>query len=179
MALYILTNVPKVVIIIVTVMSMNLKEYRNSLNITIKEASSLCSIPIRTYLRYEKDEEYGSKFKRDAIYNLLKINFEKLEKNRVLSVNIIVEKCKTVFDAYGNDIEYCYLFGSYAKGYAKEDSDVDLCISTNLTGLNFIGLIEELQNALHKEVDLLRISDMKDNFELINEIMKGGIKIYG
>ena len=30
------------------------------------------------------------------------------------------------------DVEYCYLFGSYAKGYATDGSDVDICISSNM-----------------------------------------------
>lgn len=55
---------------------------------------------------------------------------------------------------------------------------MDLCISTTLTGLSFVGLIEELREALHKKVDLIRLSDLKDNIKLINEIMKDGIRIY-
>ena len=56
---------------------------------------------------------------------------------------------------------------------------MDLCISTSLTGLRFVGLIEELRVSLNKKVDLLRLSDMKNNIELLNDIMKDGIKIYG
>ena len=73
----------------------------------------------------------------------------------------------------------CALFGSYAKGYAGDESDVDLCVCTSLTGLAFVGLIEELRLALHKKVDLLRLSDISDNLDLLKEIMKDGIKIYG
>ena len=71
-----------------------------------------------------------------------------------------------------------YLFGSYAKGYAKENSDVDLCVSTDLTGLRFVGLSGELREELKKKVDLLRLSDIQNNYELINEVMQDGIKIY-
>ena len=71
------------------------------------------------------------------------------------------------------------MFGSYSKGYAKDNSDIDLCISTSLTGVAFVGLIEELREALNKRIDLLRINDLKDNIELVEEIMKSGIKIYG
>ena len=80
---------------------------------------------------------------------------------------------------YENEVSFCYLFGSYVKGYAKGNSDVDLCISTTLTGMNFVGLIEELRVALNKKVDLLRLSDLIDNVDLINDIMKDGLKIYG
>ena len=78
-----------------------------------------------------------------------------------------------------NKIALCYLFGSYAKGYATETSDVDLLIDTTITGLSFFGLIEEFREALHKKVDLLRLDDVKNNKELLLEIMKDGVKIYG
>ena len=67
----------------------------------------------------------------------------------------------------------------YAKGYAEGKSDVDLCLSTSITGLRFVGLIERLRTSLHKKVDLLRIDDLKGNVELLKEIFKDGMKIYG
>ena len=89
----------------------------------------------------------------------------------------IRQKCSEVFQKYS--IEFCYLFGSYAKGKAKPESDVDLLISTNITGLKFYGLVEEIRTALHKKVDVLEISQLKDNMELTYEILKDGVKIYG
>ena len=87
----------------------------------------------------------------------------------------------TLYDIFANrdDVTFCYLFGSYAMGYAVETSDVDLCISTTLTGLSFVGLKEEICNSLNKKVDLIRLSDLGNNIELLQEIMKEGIKIYG
>ena len=41
---------------------------------------------------------------------------------------------------------YCVLFGSYAKGKAKETSDVDLLISADIKGLKFYGMVENLKN---------------------------------
>ena len=77
------------------------------------------------------------------------------------------------------DIEYCYLFGSYAKGKASDISDVDLFVSTSVTGLRYFGLVEQLRERLKKKVDLLNINQIKDNAEVLNEILKDGIKIYG
>ena len=71
------------------------------------------------------------------------------------------------------------MFGSYAKGKANEQSDVDLLISTNVTGLEFFGLIEELREKLHKKVDLLDDRQLINNLDLLREILKDGIKIYG
>ena len=76
-------------------------------------------------------------------------------------------------------MDFCYLFGSYAKDTANESSDIDLLISTELTGLEFFGMVEELREALHKKVDVLNVSQLKDNIELTKEILKDGIKIYG
>ena len=114
-----------------------------------------------------------------TVSDCLKEKYEVTEEKGLLSIEEIKNKVTDIFSKYKDEISFCYLFGSYAKGYAKDDSDVDLCISTSLTGLTFIGLIEELRVSLNKKVDLLRISDMKNNFELVHEIMKDGIKIYG
>jgi predicted nucleotidyltransferase len=76
-------------------------------------------------------------------------------------------------------VEYCYLFGSYAKGTASEKSDVDLLVHTKLTGMSFFGLVEELREGLKKKVDVLDQKQIVNNFELVNEILKDGIKIYG
>ena len=50
----------------------------------------------------------------------------------MLKLENIKTKVSEVLDKYKDEVKFCYLFGSYAKGYAKENSDVDLCISTSL-----------------------------------------------
>ena len=88
-----------------------------------------------------------------------------------------IEKCcKEVLDAY--QVEYCYLFGSYAKGKATEQSDVDLLISTKETGLRFYEIAERLRESLHKKVDLLDMKQLVNNETLIHEMLKDGIKVY-
>ena len=77
------------------------------------------------------------------------------------------------------DVDYCYLFGSYARNKANELSDVDLLVSTKITGMAFFGLAEELREALHKKVDLLNLEQLSKNQVLLNEILREGIKIYG
>lgn len=157
---------------------MKLKDYRISYGITQKEASISVNVPLRTYIRYENsDDETNLKYLK--IIDLLKEKYEITETKGVLSIDNIKIVVANVFKEYEGKINYCYLFGSYAKGYAKDDSDVDLCVDTNLTGLAFIGLIERLRQSLKKKVDLLRVQDITKNLELLNEIMKDGIKIYG
>lgn len=158
---------------------MELRELRNSIGISAKTASDIVGVPLRTYMRYETDNSYGNVIKRDAMIAILNSSYEITEDKGLLDLDRIKSITNSVFSEYGGDINYCYLFGSYSKGYATETSDVDLCVSTNLTGLKFVGLIEKLRENLHKNVDLIRVKDLKDNIELVEEIMKDGIKIYG
>ena len=159
--------------------NITLKQYRESIGISSIEASNACGIPLRTYQRYEQNNSYGSELKRKAIFDILIDKYEITEEKGILKFENIKTKVSEVLDKYKDDVKFCYLFGSYAKGYAKENSDVDLCIATSLTGLKFVGLSGELRENLNKNIDLLRLSDVQSNESLLNEIMKDGIKIYG
>lgn len=99
------------------------------------------------------------------------------EEHGVLAIEDIIKTCERVFEQY--DVKYAYLFGSYAKGRATEASDVDILVSTSVTGIKFFGLVEELRTELHKKVDVLDKNQLKGNLELTEEILKDGIKIYG
>ena len=159
---------------------MTLKEIRKALNLSQAEASSIIGIPVRTFRRYELDEAHGSSLMRQNFINILKEKCEISENKGLLSVDVIREGLKTLFDnRYKGMIDFCYLFGSYAKGYATEVSDVDLCISSNLTGMKIAGLAEAIRDVLHKKIDLIRFDSLKNNFELVSEIMKDGVKVYG
>lgn len=159
---------------------MNLVDLRKGYGLSQKDASAILNVPERTYRRYEQDENYGSIFKRQMFINILNEHCAVTETKGVLTVNNIITAIKNLFDIeYKGQIEFCYLFGSYAKGYAKESSDVDLCVATNLSGLKFAGLSESIRQVIHKKIDLIRFSNLNGNIELINEIMKDGIKIYG
>ena len=152
---------------------------RSSYSITQSQAAAILNMPLRTYVRYEEDEQYGNALKREKIIDLIKNSCEITEDKGILSIETIKNIVNDVLQDYTKDVDFCYLFGSYAKGYAKDVSDVDLCISTALTGFRYVGLLESLRMALKKRVDLIRISDLKDDIKLIQEIMKDGIKIYG
>ena len=162
------------------VKNMKLKELRNEYNLSQLEAANILGVPERTYRRYETDDNYGSLIKRNMFINMLNEHCEITEEKGLLSVQLIKEKVSALFDnEYDGQIEFCYLFGSYAKGLANEKSDVDLYVSSSLTGLRFVGLIERLRQTLHKKVDLIRSSELNNNIDLVNEILKDGIKIYG
>ena len=157
---------------------MELKQYRLNMGISIKEASKTTGVPIRTYIRYENDNSYGNKLKRNAMLEMLKQKYDITEDKGVLTIKQIQVIINDVFKDYENKIDFCYLIGSYAKGYGTETSGIDLCISTSISGLAFLGLIEKLRGALRKKVDLIRLSDLSNNEELLKEIIKDGVRIY-
>lgn len=83
----------------------------------------------------------------------------------VLTIEQIKERALPILTQHG--ISEVYLFGSYARGEAKETSDVDIyCDSGTIRTLIDQGFLEEeLENELGKKVDLLFIgSKMDDHF---------------
>lgn len=155
----------------------DLKILRTEKKLTQIQAAELAGISLRSYKSYENEEDKKGTFKYNYIVEkLLQINPVD-EDHGILEIEDIRRKCAETFRKY--DVNYCYLFGSYAKGKATPGSDVDLLVSANVKGLKFYGLVEEIREALHKRVDILDISQLKDNLELTEEILKDGIKIYG
>ena len=99
-----------------------------------------------------------------------------LDKNKVLSLKRIKEKIKPILNKY--EIRDIYLFGSYARGEANSKSDIDIyCDKGNIKTLIQQGkLEEELEKSLHKEVDIVFESSIKDDF-FEKQIMEDMIKL--
>ena len=157
---------------------MKLFDLRKEYGLSQLDAANICGVPLRTYVRYERDNDYGSGLKRTAMIKALNDKCEITEEKGVLSLNQIMKGVRNVLEReYQDSVSLCYVFGSYAKGYASDKSDVDLCVSTSLTGLDYAGLAEDLHRELHKTIELVRLNNASG--ELIYEIMKDGIKVYG
>lgn len=156
---------------------MTLRELRKQKKMTQVECAKYLGIPVRTYQNYESDQSKSSSMKYAFMMQKLEQYGFIDETHGVLSVQQIKEICSGVFDDF--DIEYCYLFGSYAKGKATETSDVDLLISTPISGIRFFDMIEIIRERLKKKVDVLNREQLNNNPDLINEILKDGVKIYG
>lgn len=154
-----------------------LKSRRLQRKITQKEAAERIGISLRSYIMYENDESKEGTPK----YRFLLQEMDRIilldESHGILSIEEIKQKCADVFALY--HVEFCYLFGSYAKGKATEKSDVDLLVSTETTGLTFFEMTERLRESLHKKVDLLDLKQLINNENLLREVLKEGIKIYG
>lgn len=95
-----------------------------------------------------------------------------------ISVEKIREKTVPIFRNY--PVSKAILFGSYAKGNATIGSDIDLFIDTDgkLRGLDFIGLLEVLVNALEMDIDLIDRSHIEQDSLIMQEIESGGMVIY-
>lgn len=95
----------------------------------------------------------------------------------VYSISNIQTLLNPIFKEY--NIKKAILFGSYAKGLAAKNSDVDLLVDSGLKGLAFYGLLEDVVNALDKNVDLLDTSQIIPDSLVDKEISKSGVLIYG
>lgn len=51
-------------------------------------------------------------------------------------------------------------------------------MGSQLHGLAFFGLLEDLVNTLHKDVDLIDTSKIMENSRIHSEIEKNGVVIY-
>ena len=156
---------------------MTLRELRKQKKMTQVECAKYLGIPVRTYQNYETDESKSSTMKYAFMMQKLEQYGFIDETHGVLTVQQIKSICSDIFADF--DIEYCYLFGSYAKGKATEISDVDLLISTSISGMRFFELVEILREGLKKKVDILNREQLNNNPDLMNEILKDGVKIYG
>ena len=156
---------------------MVLRAIRQEKGLTQKEAAKLLGVSLRSYITYENGEDKLSEAKLKIFRQILSEYGFIDEEHGVLTIDKIREICTSVFKEYG--AEYAYLFGSYAKGTATDRSDVDLLVSINADGLKFFELVESLRENLKKRVDLIDLSQLNNNSQLVCEILKYGIKIYG
>ena len=156
---------------------MKLKDIRLKKGLTQEQAAKMLGISRRTYIKYENDELREKELKYKFMCQTLEEYGFIDETHGLLTLEQIKSICAEVFEEY--NVEYGYLFGSYAKGKAKENSDVDLLVSIPANGLQFFGLVETLREKLNKKVDVLDEGQLNKNIELVKEILRDGIKIYG
>ena len=78
-----------------------------------------------------------------------------------------------------HNVNKALLFGSYVKGMARAESDIDIVVDSGLRGLSFYGLLEDIVNSLDKRVDLLDVTQITPESEIDKEIKRTGVLIYG
>jgi len=100
-----------------------------------------------------------------------------MENKNVYDVQEIKYRLEPVFNE--NGVKSAILFGSYARGYATGESDVDILVDSGLRGLDFVGLIERVREALNKNVDLIDAHYINAGSPIENEVATTGVWIYG
>lgn len=121
---------------------------------------------------------FKSFFSTYMFYNIFEGEIRIMENKNILDIKEIKEKVSLVFKKY--PIKSCILFGSYARGEATKDSDVDLVIDRGaLKGLSFFGMAASVQEALGKEVDILTVYQVSQDQKLLANVLKDGVRIYG
>jgi predicted nucleotidyltransferase len=92
------------------------------------------------------------------------------------TVNEIIERTAPIAKQYG--IDSLYLFGSYARGDADENSDIDFRVNhgkiRDLFELG--GLYVDLENALQSKIDLVMTEGLGEEF--LDEIRNDEVLIY-
>ena len=82
-----------------------------------------------------------------------------------------------IFQEYG--VRRVLLFGSWAKDEAGEKSDVDLYVDSGLRGMRFVGLIEDVSQALGgRDVDMLDATHVEPGSVVEKEIERTGVLLY-
>ena len=90
----------------------------------------------------------------------------------VFTIKDIVRLVKPVAEKYG--VKAVYLFGSYARGEADEDSDLDFLVfgGEDFKLTMIFALAEDLGDILKKNVDVFEISEINKDSDFYTTIMK-------
>ena len=102
-----------------------LKNLRLEKHLTQQQTARILGISRRSLVRYEQNEAVLPEKKLRFFCQLLNEYGLIDEEHGVLSLEQIKQICAVVFAEYG--VEYCYLFGSYAKGKATEKATWTYC----------------------------------------------------
>ena len=95
----------------------------------------------------------------------------------------VEEFVRRVMEKYRNKIDNIILFGSVARGEAKEDSDIDILVVWNgneaegwraMTGLAFDVLLDAGE---YISIKVLGLDDLKVENPFVKNVMAEGIKI--
>ena len=155
-------------------MDSTLQLKRKQLGLTQEQAAKACGVSRRTYQTYEEKETLNATY--DEIY--VKLNQLREEKKFVHSISSIKKICRPIFKSV-TEVECAYLFGSYARGEATFESDIDILIVGQLKGLRCASLLSDLDATLGKEINLITHRELiGEDASFLESVLKDGIKIY-
>ena len=97
---------------------------------------------------------------------------------KIYTINEIKQILKQILE--NMPVYSVVLFGSYAKNFATENSDIDLIIDTKeqLMGFKLYSLITKIEEEFNKNVDAFEKSEIIENSKIDEEIKKTGVVVY-
>jgi predicted nucleotidyltransferase len=98
--------------------------------------------------------------------------------NKIYTLEEIKQMLHPIFLA--NAVYQAIIFGSYAKGLATSNSDIDIVVDSKgeLLNIKFYGLLEEITQKLGKKVDLIEVSEIENNSPIYETIKNEGVVVY-
>ena len=97
--------------------------------------------------------------------------------DKIFTITDIKALVKPIAEKY--NVDEIYLFGSYARNEANQNSDLDFLV---FGGRNFkltmiFSLAEELRAILNKKVDVFEINEINQDSEFYKTIMKERLRV--
>jgi len=103
---------------------------------------------------------------------------ERKTANKIYTIEELRERLAPIFSPA--PVYKAILFGSYAKGVADGNSDVDIVIDSRgeLININFFGVIAGAEDAIGKDIDMLELSQIQSDSPILSQIKSEGIILY-
>lgn len=89
----------------------------------------------------------------------------------IYTLDEIAQRVRPVAEKYR--LQAVYVFGSYARGKAGEDSDVDLLVDdtgSGLRGLAYGGLCYDLEEALGKTISFVTVDSLEGPYRMESDL---------
>ena len=173
---------------------MLLHDYLRDNNITKYRLSKAAGLPYGTLNDIIKGKTDIAKCTGETLLklaNALGCTVDELLKERFSPSAFDLDRIKTLVApvAKRHHLRSVYVFGSYARNEASEDSDVDLLIDREGSSVHGIfgmsALLDEFRETLGKDVDLVTLQSLKqestvrNNAAFIKNVMEERVKVYG
>lgn len=97
------------------------------------------------------------------------------------AVTDVVEQLRAYFASHPEGVTAAYVFGSVARGTARDDSDVDVAVlfsrapEPSLMGQPF-ALADELRGLVGRPVDLVVLNTA--SADLVHRVLRDGVRVY-
>lgn len=168
-------------------MNSGFKDALNKSGMTMYSLAKQTDVPYTTINRLVNERLSINNCNAGAVFKIasaLGVQMETIMNDeRVYSLEEIAELIAPVARKY--NIPKVYIFGSYARGEADADSDVDLMIEGGDFGvLDVVGIMNDFQETLNKSVDLvtsetlLQKSTKERSKKFISNVNKEKIILY-